>query len=330
MSVSIVIPVYNAEKYLRKCLDSVCAQADCVTEIILVNDGSTDGSLNVCNEYAQKDGRIKIIDKQNEGAEQAIIDGVNATTGEYVGFVDSDDYIELTMFAELSNAVEQTNADIAFCDYDIVDEHYNFINKRDFAISEDGVYEKINGRFAFPILPSMRSRRFISGSRWNKLIKRSCIVENIAFRRQQIRNGEDIALIIPIFMAVKKVVYVKQCLYHYVQLQGSVSHVYKEQNLLDWERIVDILSEATEMYDYRHVAFTNNCLELLIRTTVNPLRRSSLTRKQRKKEYARIGRNEKIKQLLRGTKLKTYAGFKKRLFFFLLKHKLYGLLSIVL
>ena len=117
MSVSIVIPVYNAEQYLRKCLDSVCAQSDCVKEIILVNDGSTDGSLNVCSEYAQKDGRIKIIDKQNEGTEQAIIDGVNATTGEYIGFVDSDDYIEPNMYSELFDCIKQSGADIAFCRY---------------------------------------------------------------------------------------------------------------------------------------------------------------------------------------------------------------------
>ncbi|MCH5351775.1 MAG: glycosyltransferase, partial [Clostridiales bacterium] len=327
MSVGIVIPVYNAEKYLRKCLDSVCAQADCVKEIILVNDGSTDNSLAICKEYAQKDSRIKIIDKQNEGTEKAVIDGVNATSCEYVGFVDSDDYIEQDMFGKLFDAVRETQADIAFCDYDTVDEEYKFLNSRDFGVAAAGLYNKKNNRFTFPILPALRDGRFVSGSRWNKIIKRRYLTENVAFKMHGIRNGEDIALIIPVFMAAQSVVYVKDCLYHYVQRQTSVSHIYKEQNFVDWEKIVASLSEAVAAYNYKFDSFSDSCLSLLIRTTVHPLRKAVLTKAELKKEYRRIGQNQKVKELLRSTKIGFDAGFKKRIFFYMLNRQMYGLLA---
>ena len=98
MEISVIVPVYNVEKFLPKCLDSLCAQAECVHEIILINDGSTDNSLNICRKYADKDARIRIIDQENKGLSATVRVGVKAATCEYIGFVDSDDYIEPDMF----------------------------------------------------------------------------------------------------------------------------------------------------------------------------------------------------------------------------------------
>jgi glycosyltransferase involved in cell wall biosynthesis len=92
---SFIVPVYNTEKYLRKCIDSLIGQTYNNTEIILINDGSTDNSLQICNEYAVKDTRFIIIDKENGGLADTRNVGIKAATGDYISFVDSDDYIEL-------------------------------------------------------------------------------------------------------------------------------------------------------------------------------------------------------------------------------------------
>lgn len=326
MDISIVIPVYNSEKFLPKCLDSVCAQSDCVKEIILVNDGSTDRSLDICNDYAQKDVRIKIINKQNQGVEQAIIDGVNATTGEYIGFVDSDDYIEPNMFTQLSDCIEKTDADIAFCRYDFVDSDYNFIRQRDMGI-ENGTFVKSDGRFPISLLPTLKDGRFISASRWNKLIARELLVNNIAFIGSGLRVGEDLTLIIPTAMSANRIVYTDKCLYHYVQRDNSLMHTYSKRNLTDWEKTVEILQKARDLYGYKFDNFSDNALALLFINCLVTLHHADMSRAQKKEEFKAIGNNLLVRKFLKEVKVETR--FKKKIVFKLLKHKLYGLLSVV-
>ena len=110
--VSIVVPIYNVEKYLRQCLDSVVSQTLSDIEIICVNDGSTDSSLEIINEYADKDPRIKVINKQNSGYGNTMNCGFNMASGEYIGIVESDDYCELDMFERLYNCAKVNDLDV--------------------------------------------------------------------------------------------------------------------------------------------------------------------------------------------------------------------------
>lgn len=327
MEISVVIPIYNSEKYLSKCLDSVCAQSECVREIVLVNDGSTDGSLEICNEYAQRDERIKVIDKPNGGTAAAVIDGVNSTTCDYVGFVDADDFIEPNMFRELAGGIERYNADIAFCDYDVVDEKANTSNRRDFGIESGGLFVKEAGKFPIGILPTFAESRYLSASRWNKLFKRELLVNNIAFQDTGIRIGEDLALVMPVIMSATSVVYVKKCLYHYVQREGSAIHVYKKQNLHDWAAANEILNNAASTYRYEIDSFGETALLLLLQNCLRCIHRSDMTKKQKKVEYVYIGSDSKVRRLLKDTPIK--AKLKKKFIFTMLKCKLYGLLALV-
>lgn len=113
--VSIIVPVYKVEKYLSKCIDSLINQTYKNIEIILVDDGSPDNCGKICDEYASKDERIKVIHKENEGLSAARNDGMDICTGEYVTFVDSDDYISYSFCEDLMNAINENNADIAIC-----------------------------------------------------------------------------------------------------------------------------------------------------------------------------------------------------------------------
>ena len=113
--ISVIIPVYNAEKYLRECLDSIVNQTLKSIEVICINDGSTDNSLNILNEYAQKDERIRIINQDHQGAGAARNNGLEAAKGEYLYFMDSDDYADIQMLEKLYNKINNMNADICVC-----------------------------------------------------------------------------------------------------------------------------------------------------------------------------------------------------------------------
>ena len=111
--VSIIVPVYNVEKFLQKCLDSIVEQTLKEIEIICINDGSPDNSLEILNEYASKDDRIIVISQENQGLSAARNAGLKIATGEYIGFVDSDDYIELNYYEKLYNTACKNDSDIA-------------------------------------------------------------------------------------------------------------------------------------------------------------------------------------------------------------------------
>lgn len=113
---SVIIPVYNGEEHLNKCIDSVLLQTETDIEIILVNDGSTDNSGRICDEYAKKDKRIRVIHQENAGVSVARNNGISAATGEYIGFVDSDDWVDADMYESLLREAESNNADVVMCD----------------------------------------------------------------------------------------------------------------------------------------------------------------------------------------------------------------------
>ena len=113
--ISVIVPVYKVEKYLRECVDSILAQTYTNLEIILVDDGSPDNCGKICDEYAQNDSRIKVIHQENGGLSAARNAGLDIATGKYIGFVDSDDYAELNMFEELHKRIIENNADLSIC-----------------------------------------------------------------------------------------------------------------------------------------------------------------------------------------------------------------------
>ncbi len=115
--ISVIIPVYNVERYIRRCLDSVLAQEGVSLEVILVDDGSTDSSGAICEEYAKKDGRIRVLHQKNGGLSSARNAGLAVAGGEYVGFVDSDDWIAKDMYAYLLRLIQTFHADVSVCDY---------------------------------------------------------------------------------------------------------------------------------------------------------------------------------------------------------------------
>ena len=120
--ISVIIPVYNVEEYLDKCVTSVLNQTYKNLEIILVDDGSPDNCPKMCDEWAKKDKRIKVVHKKNGGLSDARNSGIEVCTGEYIGFVDSDDYIDKQMYKELLKRIESTNSDMVMCGINCVND----------------------------------------------------------------------------------------------------------------------------------------------------------------------------------------------------------------
>ena len=234
--VSIIIPIYNAEKYLNKCLDSVCNQTYSNLEIILIDDGSNDRSLFFCKEREKIDHRIRVISKQNEGQGKARNIGLEMMTGEYALFVDSDDYINLDMVRYLLEVAENYGADMVQCLYEEVEETQKIDYTRRIEYQNKKIrVENRNHRgllcyYTADIIPV------------NKLIHKSLLVEN---RFPEGVFYEDKHLMFRLRHQAKKIVYVDEPLYYYVQSSNSTM-----RNKLDEKRIKSSFIVADDLLTF--------------------------------------------------------------------------------
>ena len=210
--VSVIVPAYNTELYLPKCVDSIRKQSYRDLEVILVDDGSTDHSAELCDAYAAEDNRFKVIHQSNQGLSRARNNGLDIATGEYIVFVDSDDYVEENMVEELLAAVETTGADMAICNFSQIDEKGKMIRKTTKFQDEGTEPKQLLGRFA-------EDRGWAYVVVWNKLYKRG-IWEKLRFPEDRIREDEWVVL--DVYLSCEKVVLVPGTYYNYRMNQGSV------------------------------------------------------------------------------------------------------------
>ncbi|SHK08138.1 glycosyltransferase family 2 protein [Epilithonimonas mollis] len=212
--ISLIIPCYNAERSLEKCLDSVTQQSYSHLEIIIVDDGSTDNSSKIYVEFQRRDERIKIFHQNNSGVSKARNRGVKAATGDYICFVDSDDWVEPDYCAELYRLLLDENADISIIEASYEDEKGNVVFYK--PISEEKVFD---GKQALAIL---LEDDVIQSHPWGKLY-RSSFFKNVNFP-ENLKCFEDYSTLFRVFDKAMKVVRSNKKLYHYIQHEGSLSH----------------------------------------------------------------------------------------------------------
>lgn len=211
--ISLIIPVYNVEKYIRETLESVLAQTFTDYEVIMVNDGSTDESLGILREYAGKYDNFKLINQENCGLSRARNVGVTESKGEYVAFLDSDDFLSPKFLEELYDAAVENNADISCCNYYL---YYDKSGKKIYMpfTAKTGVY---SNETAMKKLIMDTTFHFFM---WNKLFKRDLFVKNnIIFYDMYF---EDIAVCPQLFFFANKVAFVNKALYYYRRHRGSI------------------------------------------------------------------------------------------------------------
>lgn len=239
--ISVIVPIYNTSKYLSKCIDSIINQTYKNLEIILVNDGSTDNSLDICNKYKLIDSRIIIINKDNGGLSSAKNIGLDNHKGRYIAFIDSDDYVDNNFIGELYNNLISTNSDISLCNY------YDTINNIDypnydnsFILGNNGKYKCLFGKYSVQTCCS-----------WNKLYK-DYIFNNIRFPEGLCY--EDSYVICDILFKTNKISYMlDKCLYHYNKRTGSITTNYNMKsfdNILAYKNIYRFLLEHNIDIDY--------------------------------------------------------------------------------
>ena len=213
--VSIIVPIYNVEKYLSKCIESILSQTYKNIEIILVDDGSPDNSPQICDEYAKKDDRIIVIHKANGGVSSARNAGIDIATGKYIGFVDPDDYIENNMYELMMNKIEEYQANIVICGYDYINENYTV--ERHYHIQQDEILtQKQFMSMQFDMPPTIRhgvvNKLFIA-----KTLKKIRFPEGI-------NSSEDVYVLAEYTKFIKKAVFIHKPLYKNLVRSGSATH----------------------------------------------------------------------------------------------------------
>lgn len=274
--ISVIIPIYNVEKYLRKCLDSVLAQSYINLEIILIDDGSTDQCFEICDTYGKKDSRIKVVHKENGGISSARNIGLDMATGEYICFVDSDDYISVDMCEEMFFHINKEEADIAIAGISFD----SGLRKADLCKSEYATYGNKE------LVKEYLLNSYINNVVWNKLYHKELLN---GLRFMDIARHEDVIFTTQVLSKVKKAVYINQCFYTQYLREGSIERtLFGEKDLLilqaidfrqnyvkkyypefyslvEWDKVAEIYTLIKRMIfqGYYDKSYYNNLIEQL-------------------------------------------------------------------
>lgn len=259
MKISIIVPVFNCEQYLSKCLDSIIAQTYKNIEIILIDDGSIDNSGIICDTYAKKDARVRVIHKDNGGAMSARLSGLAEATGEWIGFVDGDDEIDLDMYERLLNNAVKYGAQISHCGYQMrfPDGHVNYFYNTGVLIKqnkETGIHDLLLGEV---IEPSLCTKLF-----------HKTVVQSVVLNKgidATIKNNEDLLMNFYFFSSSNKSVFVDWCPYHYfVQTKTPAKLSENTYKIYDPIKVKEIILEECSEGNLRdaEISYLTTCVHI--------------------------------------------------------------------
>lgn len=290
--ISVIVPIYNVEKYLRQCIDSIINQTYKNLEIILVNDGSPDNCGAICDEYSSKDERIKVIHKKNGGLSDARNVGLEIASGDFISFVDSDDWIDIDTYEIMMNNIIKYNANIAVSNINYVydekskpkyDEENIHIFNREEAMNElihDGLVQAVV---------------------WNKIYKKE-LLDNMQFKVGKL--NEDEFFTYKICARAEKIVYIPNILYQYRQRENSIMSNYSIKRLDGvealYERLQFIRKEFPHLYVQDKLIFCYACIyhyQMILRNRINDKQSKNILINYRKsiKFYKKDVRNYNLK-----------------------------------
>lgn len=262
--ISIIMPVYNTQDYVERSVHSILAQTYTNLELICIDDGSTDETGVILDKLANEDKRVIVIHKKNEGVTDARNVGLNTAKGDFIGFVDSDDYISETMYHELLEAIQNNNTDIATCSY-----YMDFSNE--IKIAENQAEVPIISMDINKFLPYIYERdkyKGVAGYIWTRLFRKEILKTNegklkVKFEKKYL-GADDIVFVAETNIHSKTIVYVNKPLYYYYQREGSIVHdLEKQYNTFYWitayERVIEL---------YKENDIEESVLEMLIRMYV--------------------------------------------------------------
>lgn len=234
IDISVIVPVYNVEELLPRCVESIMAQTKQNIEIILVDDGATDSSGAICDEYAQKDARIQVVHKPNGGLTSAWKAGAEVATGTYLGFVDSDDWIDADMYERMWESAMKYDSDVVVCGLVFDYEDSSIPKRNEISGFEKEYYNRRELEALFPIL--INNGRFfgrmLQPARVTKLYRKELVERNMSLCKEEVSVGEDMQLTLPALIDAKGMSVVKDFYpYHYWFNQKSMTGKYDPKYL---------------------------------------------------------------------------------------------------
>lgn len=327
MKFSIIVPVYNVEKYLKECIDSLVGQSYLPFEIILIDDGSKDSSSDICDEYLSRyKGLIKVIHKENEGALVAREIGISIATGDYFIFVDSDDYLRRDALEIVAKEIEKNNSDcviIGMCSFwDNKFTSWDSCQKSNYTIDNKcDLYKLIFSSMAY-------------NSMCRKIFKASVFSDKKFQTRKSIVHGEDLLRSLPLIKKVNRVSILKEDLYYYRQNPNSVTHSTDNKKLLVnnfcyvGEQVLDFLKNEG-MFDKDDYSTHRNIKIKAMVVVLFSITQCCLSNKEKKELFKELRNSNYFLTFLSKQKLLKISNKKDKIVYFLFKLRMYRLIILL-
>ncbi len=234
--VSIIVPVYNAEKQLSKCLDSLCSQTYTEIELLLINDGSKDGSRKIMEHYAQRFPFVRIIDQENKGVSAARNNGIQSARGDYILFVDADDSVSSEFASKLIDALEKDGCGLSVCGYRWIDEKSGVATVSRFAVT--GIQSRD------VLIDQILRFRDVNSSLWNKAFIADVIRSNGILFSEELAIGEDLCFIVDYALHIEQVNIMTEPLYDYLinpeGVMSGQSRQFQEKWVTEWHAVCQV------------------------------------------------------------------------------------------
>ena len=332
--VSVIVPVYNVEKYLERCIESLINQTFDDIEIIALNNGSIDKSLDILNYYAHKDKRIRVINNKNIGVSKSRNIGIEEAKGEYIVFVDSDDWIDSNMIYILYDTISDNNCDLVMCTY--IREFSNHSKEKVFKLPEvnlyvhDEVKNELLRRLVGPIEEELANPEYLDalGTVWAKMYNASILKEkNLMFiDLEEIGSGEDILFNIYVFNEVSKVILLNKPMYHYWRgNDNSITSRYIPNFLEKRKKYFNYIKEFiidNDLGSKYEIALNNRiCTSVLGMGLLECSKSNEASLLCKIKNVSAILKEDYIDSAYRNLELKNFT-FHWRIFYFFYKYKL--------
>lgn len=288
--ISIIVPIYNVEKYFKRCVESLLNQTLQDIEIILVDDESPDNCPMICEEYAAIDSRIKVIHKENGGLGYARNSGLEIATGEYVAFVDSDDYVDVTMYEKLYSTAKKYSLDTVYCGFNNLDNNLKVHSESE--VSKLTIFdskEKIQGVLLDMIAcePSSRIERKYRMSVWHSLYSRELINnKKIRFCSEREFISEDIIFDIHYLTSASKIAFIPDSLYYYCYNDNSLTTLFREDRLKKHIILYKELIRQFDLLNYKKSVFKQRVDRFFIgyvRTNIRGISSANIPFNEKKK-----------------------------------------------
>lgn len=285
--VSIIVPIYNVEQYIQECVESLINQTYYDLEIILINDGSTDSSGELCDEFSEKDNRIRVVHQKNAGAANAKNKGLDMAIGEYITFIDSDDVVEVNWIQMMVQEMESEDVEIVECKMDLllknrVEAVNDYYDDKKIFTSEEYLAQYLN--------------RWTSSLFWNKLFKRE-LTKNIRFKKER-RCIDDEFYTYKVISNAKKISRIDDVLYHYRQRKSSVVRTKSNQFQIT-DDALEVLIERYEWIKARYPMlrriYLNHDMDFLLYYSKQGFFNKKLIKKYRKIAYYYLSENMKMR-----------------------------------